>query len=370
MLRRLYVDNFRSFVNFELPLGRQQLILGLNGCGKSTLLEVLSALKRLVTGVAHPDSLFPETSRTRWQLQSRQTFELDLDLGSSYQFKLELDSWGNPARTRIKREMVLCDRKPIFEFIEGEVHLFNDYYEQKVKYPFDWFRSALATVQARPENKKLTQFKNWMENLHCLQLNPHVMSERTEREDPDPAYDMSNFASWYRHMTQERADAASQLQDHLREIIPGFESLDLRSVGANLRTLAVRFNASQTSQSGSGFTLGFGELSDGQRVLICLYALLNFAVGGAGSLFLDEPENYIAIPEIQPWLMEMRDRIEDHGGQVILISHHPEIINDLAPECGLVFERTGPGAVRFRTYNPETNLPPSEQIARGWSING
>jgi energy-coupling factor transporter ATP-binding protein EcfA2 len=75
MLRRLYVDSFRSFVNFELPLGRQQLILGLNGCGKSTLLEVLSALKRLVTGVAHPDSPFPETSRTRWQLRSRQTFE-------------------------------------------------------------------------------------------------------------------------------------------------------------------------------------------------------------------------------------------------------------------------------------------------------
>ena len=166
MLKRVYVDNFGPFVNFELSLGQQQLILGLNGSGKSTLLEVLVRIKKLTTGDAHPDALFPETCRTRWQNLPRQTFELDLELDAGYQFKLELDSWGSPARTRIRREVVLCDGRPVFEFVEGEVHLFNDHFEQKVKYPFDWFRSALATVQPRPENKKLVKFKNWIENLH------------------------------------------------------------------------------------------------------------------------------------------------------------------------------------------------------------
>jgi predicted ATPase len=369
MLKRVYIDNFRSFVNFELPLGQQQLILGLNGSGKSTLLEVLTAVKRLVTGHANPDLLFPESSRTRWQTLSQQTFELDVELGASYQFRLELDSWGSPPRTRIRREVVTFDRRPVFEFVEGEVHLFNDYFAHKVTYPFDWFRSALATIQARSENTKLMQFKKWIENLHCLQLNPHIMSDRTESEDPEPAFDMSNFASWYRHMTQERADSASQLQDHLRQIIPGFESLDLRSAGANLRVLAVRF-AIPLSSPPNVFAVTFGELSDGQRILICLYALLTFVVNGNACLFLDEPENYIAIPEIQPWLMELRDRIEDLGGQVILISHHPEIVNYLAPELGLVFERVGPGPVRVRKYTPDHVLQPSEQIARGWSSDG
>ena len=367
MLKRVYIDNFRCFVNFELSLGQEQLVLGLNGSGKSTLLEVLRAIKGLATGDDHPDVLFPETSRTRWQTLSRQTFELDVDLGASYQFQLELDSWGSPAKTRIKRETVMCDRRPVFEFVDGEVHLFNDRFEHKVTYPFDWFRSALATVQPRPENTKLMQFKNWLENLHCLRLNPNAMSERTEREDPDPAFDMSNFASWYRYMTQERADAASRLQDHLRKVLPGFESLDLRSAGANLRALAVRFGGPTLTSPPSGFTVAYGELSDGQRVLICLYALLNFVVGRDACLFLDEPENYIAIPEIQPWLMELRDRIEELGGQVILVSHHPEIVNYLAPDIGLVFERGGPGPVRVRTFKPDPLLAPSEQIARGWS---
>jgi predicted ATPase len=370
MLKRVYIDNFRSFVNFELSLGQQQLILGLNGSGKSTLLEVLNAIKRLVTGDAHPDLLFPESSRTRWQTLSQQTFELNVDLGASYQFRLELDSWGSPARTRIRREIVTCDRRPVFEFVEGEVHLFNDSFAQTVTYPFDWFRSALATIQPRSENKKLMQFKKWIENLHCLQLNPHTMSERTESEDPEPAFDMSNFASWYRHMTQERADSASQLQDHLRQLMPGFESLDLRSAGANLRVLAVRFGIPPLSSPPNGFAVTFRELSDGQRILICLYSLLNFIVKDNTCLFLDEPENYIAIPEIQPWLMELNDRIEDFGGQVILISHHPEIVNYLAPELGLIFERVGPGPVRVRNYKLDHSLPPSEQIARGWSIDG
>lgn len=370
MLKRVYIDNFRSFVNFELSLGQQQLILGLNGSGKSTLLEVLSLIKKLATGDGNPDALFPESSRTRWQTLSQQTFELDVDLGASYQLKLELDAWGSPPRTRIKREVVTCDRRSVFEFIDGEVHLFNDSFAHKVTYPFDWFRSALATVQLRPENTKLVKFKSWMENLHCLQLNPHLMSQRTEREEPEPAFDMANFASWYRHMTQERADSASQLQDHLRSVIPGFESLDLRSAGANLRVLAARFIIPPLSSPPNGFEVAFGELSDGQRILICLYALLNFVVRGNACLFLDEPENFIAISEIQPWLMELRDRIDDMGGQVILISHHPEIINYLAPELGLVFDRVGPGPVRVRHYRPDQPLQPSEQMARGWSVDG
>jgi predicted ATPase len=213
-------------------------------------------------------------------------------------------------------------------------------------------------------------FKNWIATLHCLELNPHTMSKLTEHEELEPASDMSNFASWYRHVSQERADYASKLQDDLSRIIPGFESLDLTLAGASSRILAAKIAFPSAVNPRAGYPIAFDELSDGQRVLIVLYALLNFMVDGNTCLFLDEPENYIAIPEIQPWLMELRDRIEDRGGQVILISHHPEIIDYLAPELGLEFERAGPGPVRVRSYRPAPSLPPSESIARGWSIDG
>lgn len=180
---------------------------------------------------------------------------------------------------------------------------------------------------------------------------------------------MSNFASWYRHVSHEQGASTFKLWNNLSQIFPGFASLDLSDAGANSRILAVEFDLPSPVSPRAGYPVAFDELSDGQRVLIGLYALLNFVVDGNACLFLDEPENYIAIPEIQPWLMELRDRIDDRGGQVILISHHPEMINYLAPEHGLVFERVGPGPVRVRKYTPDQSLPPSEQIARGWSIN-
>jgi predicted ATPase len=368
MLKRVYIDNFRTFVNFELALGQQQLILGLNGSGKSTLLEVLRAVKNLVTGHGDPEILFPQSSRTRWQTLSQQTFEIDVDLGETYRFRLELDSWGSPAKTRIRRELVTCDGRTAFEFVEGEVHAFDDHFEPVVTYRSDWFRSVLATVLSWTHDTRLVRFRNWIETLHCLQLNPHAMSGETGREEPEPTFNMSNFASWFRHMAQERGGSISTLLHQLQQIIPGFNALSLRSVGANVRSLEVVLTDQSSPPTTIPFT--FDELSDGQRVLICLYALLNFVVEGHGCLFLDEPENYIALAEIQPWLMELRDRIEERGGQVILISHHPEIIDYLAPELGLVFERDGPGPVRVRKYQANESLSPSEQIARGWEDRG
>ena len=37
MLTRIYIDNFRCFVNFEYRPERKQLLLGANGSGKSSL---------------------------------------------------------------------------------------------------------------------------------------------------------------------------------------------------------------------------------------------------------------------------------------------------------------------------------------------
>jgi ATPase subunit of ABC transporter with duplicated ATPase domains len=86
------------------------------------------------------------------------------------------------------------------------------------------------------------------------------------------------------------------------------------------------------------------------------------------TICIDEPDNYLALAEIQPWLFALSDRIDDEGGQAILISHHPELIDLLAPQHGVLFSRTGLGPVRVEPFRPDALgiLHPSEQIARGW----
>ena len=62
--------------------------------------------------------------------------------------------------------------------------------------------------------------------------------------------------------------------------------------------------------------------------------------------------------------MSMRMRPEL---QVLVISHHPEIINLQAREHGLVFERQGLGPTRVRPFvaDEQTSLTPAEIVARG-----
>src|SRR5262249_26891149 len=47
-IARLYVNNYRCFVNFELRPGRRSLLLGYNGSGKSSAFDVLHAIRDLV----------------------------------------------------------------------------------------------------------------------------------------------------------------------------------------------------------------------------------------------------------------------------------------------------------------------------------
>ena len=41
MLTRIYIDNYRAFVNFEHTFESTQLLMGGNGSGKSSFLDAL-----------------------------------------------------------------------------------------------------------------------------------------------------------------------------------------------------------------------------------------------------------------------------------------------------------------------------------------
>jgi recombinational DNA repair ATPase RecF len=87
MLTRVYIDNFRSFVNFEYRPAKKQLLLGANGSGKSSLLEAIRYVKLFIAGEENP---FTQLTRTRWQDRPLQVVEIDALLeGQEYQYRIE-----------------------------------------------------------------------------------------------------------------------------------------------------------------------------------------------------------------------------------------------------------------------------------------
>ena len=366
MLTRLYIDNFRCFVNFEYRPRRTELIIGRNGCGKSSMMDALLCLRQFITRGDEFDAVAPMMAmRTRWQKQTQQTFEIEATLDQRrYTYKLVLEPIGDAQKSRAVSETVEYDGKLIFAFEGGEVRLFNDQSQHKVTYGFDWHRSALASIMPRKDNTILTLFKRWMAGIYCFRLNPFAMLNRAESEESAPRVELANFAAWYRFLIQSNPRQNADFMESLRESLDGFQYLQLDAAGENVRVLSSEFASPIAGVS----KYYFQELSDGQRCLICLYAIVHFLLAQGASVFLDEPDNFISLREIQPWLVTAEEVAEQGGGQLILISHHPESINRLAGNNGTNMYRESNGTVRVGPFegDPGSVLPPAELIARGW----
>ncbi len=368
MLERLYATNYRCLVNFEFQPAAKQLIIGRSGTGKTTVLDVLAMLRDFaVRGLPCEGYLMGKT-RTRWQDVAEQRFELNVKGNSGeYRYTLIVDESGNPPRPRVKLETLDYDGRPLFHFREGIVVLSS---EQKksalsLQWNLDPHRSGLAIVDVdRKDRGKLAWFKRWLDRLVEVQINPWAMSARSERECRNPARDLSNFADWYRHLRLDSGNAIFQAITNLREAIPGLEALDAKEAGLDVRVLQATFR----SPSGKTVDLPFSDLSEGQRALIALYVLLYCAVEEDSTLLIDEPDNFIALAEIQPWLLKLLDRVDERNAQVILVSHHPELLDQLAGQGGLLLDRPNGGETRVLPFSPsdDSGLKPSEIIARGW----
>lgn len=370
MIENLYIDNYKCFSNAEIDLKSLNLFLGDNGTGKTAVFEALSIIKSLAVGEEKVNALLPASTLTRWQRRSVQTFELTLHgNGGEYQYYLEIDHSRSEDKRRIKLEKLTFNDHPLFEFELGDVQLYWDDFREGPTYPFDWERSALPTIMARDDTEKLTWFKRRLEQVYVLRIDPYSMSGQTEKENSSPAPDLSNFASWYRHLSQENPDRLSSLFDDLEQAIDGFDVLKLSSEGGDKRTMEMSVDH-QIDDNGRDMTedYAFDELSEGQRAIIALYSLLQFTVQENVTLCIDEPENYLALSEIQPWLMDLTERCSDKNAQAVLISHHPEFINLLALEKGMLFERPNAGPVRTSPFRLDEvdNLSASELVARGW----
>jgi predicted ATPase len=372
MLTRLYVDNYKCLVNFDLRLGGEHLLMGRNGTGKTTVFEVLSALRRL-----HQDGLqfrdaFPPSTLTRWQKRTHQVFELEASLeGEVYRYRLELEQDPEHRQTRVEREELYLGEVPLYlnvqEHGERVVQVrANDGSMMPVILPPSVERSWLFAFKSMQEQHRLTRFLSWLQRIYVIRIDPRRMSSRSETEDSEPAEDLSNLASWYRHLTQERLNEVFHLRDDLRNILDGFDALVLKSSGEGIRVLRSLW---MRDANGSGPSVTdeytFEELSEGQRALIGLYALLHFLSGSGATLCLDEPDNFVALSEVQPFLLALR---EQERIQTLLISHHPEVINLLAPGAGLQFERVSGGPVRVSPFQapPDAAVPAAEFVARGW----
>ena len=180
---------------------------------------------------------------------------------------------------------------------------------------------------------------------------------------------MRNFVGWYRHAAQENMGMIAELLRTLGEVLPGFDSINLTESGENSRALKVIFRGPNNDRHTVRY--GFSQFSDGQRALVALYCLIFLAADRDThtSLFLDEPDNYLAPREVQPWLAAVAEQCGNTLEQVIVVSHHPVTIDYMAREhqCHRRAQRGGRRCANGTTALVRLNhVPRAESRSVGW----
>ena len=334
MLKRIHIHNYKTFVNFDWSPPRVCALVGENGAGKTAFIEILWVVRELVVeGKRIDETAFP-ASRTAWLSETDQIVELEID-HDGHRFLYRLECLQGKRAPEV-RERLTVGNVDVYRSSDGKVELLGDdpTLAARVTIPFERRRSFIAVLESRPDNRNIVSFRTAIASLWRLKPDPARMGSAAAGENNWLVPDLSNFADWYRAKVQEDPEASTALQLDLRNTLVGFVQLRLEALTQRARELRVRFDFGKTTHE-----LPWSELSEGQRLLIALYGFLRFAVKHATLLLLDEIENYVALPEIQPWLRSVIDEMSSKDGQLIVVSHHPESIDYLAADAVWVMSR-------------------------------
>lgn len=384
MLKRIYIDNYKCFVNFEWKPEPVNLLLGSNGSGKSTVFEVLAKLKSLVFDDARVSDVFPSSSLTGWDSRGTQRFEIEWApagrMASSYVLEVEHDR--DKGQSWIRSETLSFEGKPAYAHDGANVTIAGDDNGPPVTFPFSAGRSYLSTVDspmqgtaswdapsarfATMPRARLRVWKWLLAHLHIHKLDAAHIGGKVTETTGFLRSDGLDFAGWYASKLQERPDVILRSQQDLSEVVEGLRALRVAPSSRGGKQLVASFGIDADGKRSSPYDLPFDDLSDGQRALIVLYTILRVETDVV--LCFDEPDNFVALPEIQPWLVALSTAVEAEQQQVFIISHHPEIIDYLATGGATVFERVngGPARVRPLSLDRGLGLKASEILARGW----
>lgn len=367
MITRLYANNFRCLVAFEAQFESFGVLCGPNGAGKSSVFDAIRIIRNLGTGDCflggEGERDIASLDFTNWLDSRVQEFEIEM-VAEDHAFKylIHLEQVASHEKPRIIREEAWSGNMLLFERdLEGVRMLRADGSQRE--FPLDWRQAALASIQPKGKRGDIENLQQAMGRLLILRPNPRGMERESRAKAKQPDLYLGNLTSWYRSLAQDD-DFRDALRDALRDVWPDFRSFKLEDVGLNTEALRLRFG---DANGGASSELLFHQLSDGEKGLIGLYMVrAALAIGAAQTVLIDEPDNYVGLPELQPWVFSMRELLDDDH-QAILITHHPEVLSSAGAEAGRYLWRdnhTSP--TRIGPLNIPEGISPGEAVARGW----
>ena len=371
MITRIYANNFRCLVSFEVKLDSFGVLCGPNGVGKSSVFDVI----KLIRDLASADAILGGEGKydiqqlefTSWLDSHIQEFEVSISIGEKeFLYKIQIEQTSNDVKPRVIYETATCNGDELFSRDLDGVRLVRDDGATS-GFPLDWRQSALGAIQSSKRTSNIELLQDYFRKILVLRPCAPLMSAESRSDASMPTLQFENLLSWYRTLANEQ-EWTDSLRESLQDVWPDFRSFNQVEVGLNSKSLRLRFDSDNGRSSSPYF---FHQMSDGERTLIGLYMLrAAMETDAARIILIDEPDNYIGLPELQPWVLSICELLDEHR-QVIIISHHPEILKSASKEHGRYLWRDNHSSpTRIGALEVPDGMTPGEAIARGWLTNG
>jgi predicted ATPase len=342
-IKYVKVDNFKSLVDFELPLAKFNCLVGLNGSGKSTVLQFFDFLSQQMRG-----DLSGWLENRQWKsadLNSKLTrkknisFEILLSFTPYRQeFELKWSASFNRQTLRCTTETVECDHLLLLKVEDGNYRMwgFDQCFNIGVKpatfhlehrafsggkITFDYQGSLLSGFKESQLPLELLQLKRFFTNSHALDLlSPELLRQRTKKAGNILGLGGERLSAFLHEVGEEKR---SEIQAKLAKIYPQFKQFNLSSLPAGWKKLTI-----QEQFSDGIVKTEARHVADGFLRMLAIFAQLSKY---QSFLLLDEIEN-----GINPELIEVLiDELVSAKSQILVTTHSPMVLNYLEDEIAI-----------------------------------
>ncbi len=328
-IKSIKVDNFKSLVNFELPLAKFSCLVGLNGSGKSTILQFFDFLSQQFRG-----DLSGWLKRRQWEssdLNSKLTNNqnIDFEVVLIYENSIEIDWWAsfNRQTLRCTKENIAWDNNFILR-VRGGNYKISDLPNKKVtrsglqkEITFDYQGSVLSQIKEAQLPNELRELKKFFVDLHALDLlAPELLRQKTRDASNSLGLGGEKLSAFLHEIGEVKRDS---IQAKLAKIYPRFKHLDILSLRSGWKSLTVQEQFGDTIVKTEA-----RHVADGFLRMLAVFAQLSKE---QSFLLLDEIENGVN-PELIEFLV---DELVESDPQVLITTHSPMVLNYLEDDVAI-----------------------------------
>jgi AAA15 family ATPase/GTPase len=262
MIKKIYINNFRSFQNFTIDFeqNRSALILGRNGSGKSNLFRVIQILKNIGDGEGSVVNLVSKGDFSYGDTSKPMRFEFDILIAEVlYKYTIVFEFPVNFKEARIKEEILVANGVLVLSRQEAQIEYKTN--DKTLEFLTDWHKVALPIIQTRSEEDAVAIFKNWISKMIVLSPIPQLMEGESIFNDTKIKCDASNIGSWAKSIFSQSPKSYMYISKYLSKIMFDLDEIENRSVTENTNKLVLHF-----LKGGSDFFIEFDGLSNGEKI--------------------------------------------------------------------------------------------------------